>query len=94
MEYADDGSLRKGLPKIVDDNWYIKLVKLKNIINGLYRIHQENLIHCDLHDGNILNYSDWTYISDLGLCQPTSSFKTNDIYGVIHLLYHLWHLKF
>jgi serine/threonine protein kinase len=51
-------------------------------------IHEENLIHCDFHDGNILNHNDKNkdkiYISDLGLCQPVKSFlKKYDIYGVI-----------
>ncbi|GBC13276.1 kinase-like domain-containing protein [Rhizophagus irregularis DAOM 181602=DAOM 197198] len=35
---------------------------------------RKNLIYCDFHDGNILNYNDENkdkiYISDLGLCQP------------------------
>ncbi|PKY50234.1 kinase-like protein, partial [Rhizophagus irregularis] len=49
-------------------------------------IHENNLIHCDFHDGNILNHNDKNkdkiYISDLGLCQPVKSFlKKYDIYG-------------
>ena len=82
MDYARDGNLRKYLPKIIKNDWYYKLFKLKTIITGLDGIHQQNLIHCDFHDGNILNKHDLTYISDLGLCQPTS-FKKDDIYGVI-----------
>ena len=39
--------------------------------------------HCDFHDGNILNWNSLSFISDLGLCQPTTSFKKGDIYGVI-----------
>ena len=83
MDYADDGNLRKCLSTIVKNNWSYKLYKLNTIISGLNRMHQQNLIHCDFHDGNILNYSHLTFISDLGLCQPTSSFKKNNIYGVI-----------
>src|SRR4051812_20690326 len=83
MNYAKDGNLRKYLPKIIEENWYYKLNKLKIIITGLNRIHQQNLIHCDFHDGNILNEKNLTYISDLGLCQPTSFFKKDNIYGVI-----------
>ncbi|POG61438.1 kinase-like domain-containing protein, partial [Rhizophagus irregularis DAOM 181602=DAOM 197198] len=49
---------------------------------------RKNLIYCDFHDGNILNYNDENkdkiYISDLGLCQPVRSFlKKHDIYGVM-----------
>jgi len=83
MKYAKDGNLRKFLTKIIEENWYYKLYKLNTIITGLSRIHQQNLIHCDFHDGNILNQGTITYISDLGLCRPTSSFKKGDIYGVI-----------
>ncbi|POG62858.1 kinase-like domain-containing protein, partial [Rhizophagus irregularis DAOM 181602=DAOM 197198] len=48
-------------------------------------IHHQNLIHCDFHDGNILNHDESKiYISDLGLCQPVKSFlKKYDIYGVM-----------
>ena len=74
LDYASDGNLRKYLPKIIKENWPYKLFKLKKIISGLNEIHQQNLIHCDFHDGNILNKDNMTYISDLGLCQPMSFF--------------------
>src|SRR5256714_1501592 len=83
MEYADGGNLRKYLPKIIKKNWAYKLFKLRAIIIGLHKIHQQNLIHCDFHDGNILNKNYFSYISDLGLCQPISSFKKDNIYGII-----------
>ena len=84
MDYANDGNLRKNLPEIAKYDWYYKLAKLNIIIAGLDRIHQQNFIHCDLTDGNILStkFSEF-FISDLGLCQPASSFKKNGIYGVI-----------
>jgi RIO-like serine/threonine protein kinase len=31
---------------------------LHEIITGLNEIHKQNLIHCDFHDGNILNHDD------------------------------------
>ena len=69
MDYIEKGSLRKNLPKIVKDNWYYKLFKLYKIITGLDGIHQKDLIHCDFHDGNILNVNEKiSYISNLGLC--------------------------
>src|SRR5688572_23666963 len=72
MKYVKDGSLRKALPKIVKDKWIVKLLKLYCIINGLNTIHEQKIIHCDLHFGNILYskaYSKYTLsISDLGLC--------------------------
>ncbi|POG75320.1 kinase-like domain-containing protein [Rhizophagus irregularis DAOM 181602=DAOM 197198] len=61
---------------------------LYEIISGLNEIHQQDLIHCDFHDGNILSHNDRNedkiYISDLGLCQPAKSFlKEYVIFGVI-----------
>jgi serine/threonine protein kinase len=58
---------------------------LYKIISGLNGIHKQNLIHCNFHDGNILNHNnEGIYISDFRLCQPVKSFlKQHDIYGVI-----------
>jgi serine/threonine protein kinase len=92
MSYANKGNLRGNLKKIVKDNWKQKLHMLHEIISGLNKIHERNLIHCDFHDGNILNHKDneeesgkyKIFISDLGLCKPVeSSLKNDDIYGVI-----------
>ncbi|GBC07524.1 hypothetical protein RclHR1_07500009 [Rhizophagus clarus] len=88
MDYANKGNLRGILAKIIESNWYQRLFMLHQIISGLERIHKRNLIHCDFHDGNILNHKEYdkdeVFISDLGLCQPIKSFlKSGDIYGVI-----------
>jgi serine/threonine protein kinase len=88
MDYANKGSLRKNLTRIVKNNWRQKLQMLYEIISGLSDIHGKKLIHCDFHDGNILYHNDENgdkiYISDLGLCQPVkSSLKEGSIYGVI-----------
>ncbi|POG66969.1 kinase-like domain-containing protein, partial [Rhizophagus irregularis DAOM 181602=DAOM 197198] len=91
MDYANKGNLRENLTNIVENNWNQKLYMLYEIISGLSKIHKKNLIHCDFHDGNILNHNDKNkdkfYISDLGLCQPVKSFlKKYDIYGVISFM--------
>ncbi|EXX75233.1 Cmk1p [Rhizophagus irregularis DAOM 197198w] len=97
MDYANKGNLRENLTKIIKNNWKQRLYILYKIISGLHKIHEQNLIHCDFHDGNILkhnkyknnlkddeNKDDEIYISDLGLCQPLESFLNKDsIYGVI-----------
>ncbi|GBB94912.1 hypothetical protein RclHR1_02440006 [Rhizophagus clarus] len=57
MDYANKGNLRENLPKIVKNNWKQKLYMLYRIISGLNDIHKQNLIHCDFHDGNILNHN-------------------------------------
>ena len=91
MSYAKEGSLKNYLPKIVKLNWYNKLQLLEKIIFGLKTIHESNLIHCDLHDGNILisDNHDEIFITDLGLCKPINNLQnssTNDndkVYGVL-----------
>src|ERR1043165_7545589 len=88
MSYAKNGSLKKSLPNIINDKWIIKLLKLQSIIKGLNIIHQQNIIHCDFHHGNILSsYSNSVLsISDLGLCKPVEYFQLEfkgDIYGVL-----------
>jgi len=70
MKYSKNGSLKKNLPVIIKFKWISKLFKLKSIISGLDKIHQQKLIHCDFHHGNILSpySSNILSISDLGLC--------------------------
>ncbi|GBB99377.1 hypothetical protein RclHR1_03500002 [Rhizophagus clarus] len=90
MRYAKKGNLRKCLSDIIKFKWQDKLKLLKKIILGLKVIHESNLIHGDLHDGNILISDDQNelYIIDLGLCKPISYLqdsdkKVNEIYGVL-----------
>src|SRR5687768_9109520 len=88
MYHAKNGSLKKNLLNINKDKWVIKLLKLKSIICGLDIIHQQKMIHCDFHHGNILNsYSNHILsISDLGLCKPMECFKPEfkkNVYGVL-----------
>jgi serine/threonine protein kinase len=95
MDYANKGNLRGNLTRVIKYTWKHKLRMLYKIISGLNEIHEQNLVHCDFHDGNILNNKDVgyeenredkeynVYISDLGLCRPIKSLKKGEIYGVI-----------
>ncbi|GBB84019.1 hypothetical protein RclHR1_10670001, partial [Rhizophagus clarus] len=91
MDYANKGNLRRNLTKIIENNWNQRLYMLYKIISGLKKIHEQNLIHRDFHDGNILNHEDdkdlndknKVFISDLGLCKAANFLKEYDIYGVI-----------
>ncbi|GET52766.1 kinase-like domain-containing protein [Rhizophagus irregularis DAOM 181602=DAOM 197198] len=90
MDHANKGNLRGNLARVIKSDWKQKLCMLFEIISGLYDIHKQELVHCDFHDGNVLNHNndnenrDKIYISDLGLCKPVKSFlKKYDIYGVI-----------
>jgi len=62
--------------------WTERISIISNIIEALYRIHNENAIHRDLHSGNILLSSivSTFYISDLGFCGPANK-PLNSIYG-------------
>ncbi len=76
--------------------WLSKLDILINICNGLKNIHQKQIIHRDLHTGNILflielldEYYNGNicYISDMGLCKEVSNIDNavdeTKIYGVM-----------
>ena len=59
-----------------------KIKIIFKIVKALCRIHEENLIHKNLHSGNVLHSkdkNDW-YISDLGGCRDTNN-PLKGIYG-------------
>ena len=84
MDYANGGSLRNSLKN--NSSWSNKLGTLHHIISGLDAIHESKLVHCDLHDGNILCGYGYC-ISDLGLSKPIDYFQnklnSESVYGVI-----------
>ena len=54
LDYAENGSLRNYLDKKYDKlSWKTKIYNLWHIALGLSEIHEEELIHRDLHIGNI-----------------------------------------
>src|SRR2546421_1866315 len=65
--------------------WDKKLKILLHIAEGLRHIHNQNIIHQDLHSGNILyENDDDVIISDLGISKSAME-STNDrkVYGII-----------
>src|SRR5438034_654819 len=88
LEYYENGNLRNYLNKSKD---YINcgsiIYKLQQIARGILDIHNVGRVHKDLHSGNILFGSIYSYISDLGMCQPVNnkeqSVKKEGIYGVL-----------
>src|SRR2546421_6952619 len=60
-----------------------RITILRRLCESLYHIHEKNLIHCDLHSGNILIASGGSYITDLGLCGPVDDESSGKIYGII-----------
>ncbi|POG60887.1 kinase-like domain-containing protein [Rhizophagus irregularis DAOM 181602=DAOM 197198] len=88
LEYAEDGSLRNYLDKEYNKlNWIEMFKYLHYTIIGLKCIHEKELIHRDLHIGNILKFKNKTTITDMGLCKPadcyTSENTKNKKYGVL-----------
>src|SRR6266496_3160112 len=72
-------------------SWLFKINTLLNISNGLKEIHQKQIVHCDLHTGNILFFinninifnDDILSISDMGLCKEVDKIDEKRIYGVM-----------
>ncbi|GBC05169.1 hypothetical protein RclHR1_06070005 [Rhizophagus clarus] len=92
MDYANKGNLKGNLARIVKYNWKQKLFMLYKVISGLNEIHNQGFIHCNLHDGNILNHrynndkEDRIYINYSKLSRPENYiFKANDkdTFGVL-----------
>ncbi|RHZ44139.1 hypothetical protein Glove_756g27 [Diversispora epigaea] len=71
--------------------WQSKLDILFSIASGLESLREKNLVHCDLHSGNILNFSEYCSVPviDLDLYKlendliSNSNNKNNRIYGKI-----------
>ena len=86
--YAENGSLRNYLDTNYDKlSWGSKLFHLWYIVHGLNNIHEKELIHRDLHIGNILRFTRRTNITDMGLCKPADYNKLeNNKYMEFYLI--------
>ena len=84
LNYLSEGDLRDYL-----QNNHSKLTLkdritiLKYLCESLDRIHEKDLIHCDLHSGNMLIQVGDCFITDLGLCGPVDDESSSKIYGII-----------
>ncbi|RIA94150.1 kinase-like domain-containing protein [Glomus cerebriforme] len=90
LDYAVNGSLRNYFDTNVKLSWKDKFNILYHIANGLNNIHVNELIHRDLHIGNILHAGKIiknACITDMGLCKPADYISTenakNSTYGVL-----------
>ncbi|CAB4440461.1 unnamed protein product [Rhizophagus irregularis] len=86
LEYAEGGNFNNYFNKNYENfNWFNGLKILTNIIEGLSKIHQNQMVHRDFHIGNILfidnNYN--ACISDLGLSKKIDDINETSIYGVM-----------
>jgi tRNA A-37 threonylcarbamoyl transferase component Bud32 len=66
--------------------WASKVDLLSSIALGLERLHEKNLVHCDLHSGNILIDLHFDLFVDLGLCQLENDLILNT-HEKIHKFY-------
>jgi serine/threonine protein kinase len=78
------GSLRQNLPDVAQMAWKDKLNVLYSIVSDLESIHSQELVHRDLHSGNILqDHLHSAYITDLGLSISSDIKQKEGIHGVV-----------
>src|SRR5215213_6487342 len=87
LEYHPEGNLRDYLQKN-HSNLTLKdrITIFDYLCDALDDMHEKDLIHCDLHSGNILLHGGNCYITDLGLCGPVDEKSSNKVYGIISYL--------
>ncbi|RHZ84019.1 hypothetical protein Glove_86g150 [Diversispora epigaea] len=77
IEYAVHGSLRALLSDLKKSGkeltWKGRITFLFNIAHGLESVFKADLVHGDLHSGNILVLEMYPVIGDFGLCKPKTS---------------------
>ena len=92
LPFMESGSLRSYFNQNFNSiTWNQKLLIIFEISRGLFYIHYKNLLHKDLHLGNVLqpeNISSYgTCISDFGFCKPADESSSNsssrNTYGVM-----------
>ncbi|GBC19878.2 kinase-like domain-containing protein [Rhizophagus irregularis DAOM 181602=DAOM 197198] len=94
MPYYNSDLVHDIYENFYDTSWYKKISSLRNIISGLKEIHGVNIIHRDLHSGNILLgdyysfFHDVLKICDLGTSKSATESTSDEeeeeeIYGVI-----------
>jgi serine/threonine protein kinase len=90
LEYAEGGDLYNWVSKHYNKlNWTYNIKALLDIITGLKEIHNNKMVHRDLHTENILSTtpyldnSNLMVISDMELCGQVDDTNETNIYGVI-----------
>ncbi|GET04916.1 kinase-like domain-containing protein [Rhizophagus clarus] len=94
LDYAEEGSLRNYLDKEYDKlNWDEKIDHMYDVTNGLEHIHENELIHRDLHIGNILKLKFNIAITDMGLSPEVlrgqNYTKAADVYSFGIIMYEI-----
>ncbi|GBC17272.2 kinase-like domain-containing protein [Rhizophagus irregularis DAOM 181602=DAOM 197198] len=86
IEYADSGSLHSYLKENFNKlEWCDKYRLALQLASAVECIHNEGIIHCDLHAHNVLIHQNNIKLADFGLSRKTSeaSIYLKDVYGVL-----------
>ncbi|RIB27925.1 kinase-like domain-containing protein [Gigaspora rosea] len=84
LNYAVDGDLKNFLENKKDYfTWKERYSLLCDISLALLKIHERNIIHRDLHPGNILITGNSWVISDLGISKFSDDKSKSEIIGVL-----------
>ncbi|RIB27884.1 kinase-like domain-containing protein [Gigaspora rosea] len=90
MSYMSHGSLNEYLSSDFENiTWIMKGNILRSIVSGIKWIHENKIIHRDIHGGNILiknkpyNFG-YSFVADLGFSRPAKKdSKNSEIYGIM-----------